>query len=223
MYIIVERRDLLKKSLPTLIKAYLAGIIVSIGASSYLLVENKNIGILIFGIGLFTIYVMEMYLFTGKIGYLPEDKNPGQLAVIFLANSLGTISGSLALLQTKLPNTTEMVEYAHKVSMGKIEDSYLSVFILAIFCGMLMYVAAYSYRKTKDTPNAIMGAIIVYLCVVAFLYAGYDHSVANTVYFTIGGAWSLEAVITLLVSVAGNSVGSIIFGLAFKYLKSVEH
>ena len=50
--------------------AVLAGIAIGIGGIVYLTMENKIVGALLFTVGLYTICVHGLNLFTGKAGYL---------------------------------------------------------------------------------------------------------------------------------------------------------
>ena len=53
-----------------LIKSILAGIMIGIGATTYLSLKNKIVGSILFTIGLFIILTKELNLYTGKIGYI---------------------------------------------------------------------------------------------------------------------------------------------------------
>ncbi|MCQ4894244.1 hypothetical protein NE607_14560, partial [Dorea longicatena] len=48
----------------------------------------------------------------------------------------------------------------------KLSDTYISLFLLAVCCGMLMYIAVATFKKQ---PN-ILGTIAVFLCVSVFIW-----------------------------------------------------
>lgn len=52
------------------LKAAAAGIMIGIGGAVYLTLENKVIGAVLFGVGLYTIVLNGLFLYTGKVGYL---------------------------------------------------------------------------------------------------------------------------------------------------------
>ena len=57
------------------IKSVLAGIMIGIGGTIYLSIDNKVVGASLFGIGLFMIVIYGFNLYTGKIGYLVDNFN----------------------------------------------------------------------------------------------------------------------------------------------------
>lgn len=191
------------------LKAILAGVMIGIGASAYLSTENPYVGALLFTIGLFTIYSLDFYLFTGKVGYLLENPDLIQISVIWLGNLVGTLVTATLLLQTRLTSTTEFIYHAQHYAEIKLEDGLLSVFILACFCGLMMYIGAQSFKSTQNTSNSVGGYIALFLCVMVFLGLGFEHSIANMFYFTLAGAWSPWAAVALMVVTLGNALGGL--------------
>ncbi len=206
-----------KSIIETLIKSMLAGMVVSFGCMAYLTFEDKTLASVIFTIGLFTIYTLNYKLFTGKVGYILEDKEIGKLGLTWVGNFIGTAIMAFLVSQTRIIDTTDIIKKAHYYSDLKIGDEFLSVFILGCFCGMMMYIAAQVYKQTKDTVNSIGGYVGMFLVVMGFLLLGFEHSVANMFYFTMAGAWTTNAVISLLVITAGNAVGSIFMYVLSNY------
>ena len=206
----------------TVVKGLLAGIMIAIAACGYLAVENKYVGSSIFSIGLFAIYFFGFYLYTGKVGYLLEKKNYFEVLIVFFSNIVGTIGCALLLLNTRIVETG-IVERTAELASHKAHDGLVSVFILSIFCGMLMCLAAKSNDYVQKTKNYLFGAVVIYLCVLAFLLAGFDHSIANTFYFTLGKVWSMQAVVALIVSALGNAVGGMCIGGLFGIMEKEPH
>ena len=83
----------------------------------------------------------------------------------------------------------------------KVEKDLWKAFLDSVGCGMLIYLAADLYKKTKNM-------IPVILCVAAFIIVGFEHVVANAFYI---GASELELIHFgyLLIYAVGNSVGSL--------------
>ncbi len=186
---------------------------IALGATAYLTVDNHYVGAALFTIGLFTIYTLDLYLYTGKVGYLLEDKDIIKIIVIWFGNLVGVLATAFAMLATRMINTTALIEHAELYADVKLGDNLFSVFILAAFCGIMMYIAAQSFKSTQNTHNSVGGYVGLFLCVMIFLLLGFEHSVANMFYFTIASAWSSHAIIALIVASLGNALGGLLFSL----------
>ena len=192
------------------LKAAAAGITIGIGGAVYLTLENRVIGAVLFGVGLYTIVLNGLFLYTGKVGYLisAKDKKAYILQLIFtwLGNFAGTALAAAAISATRIRNLRRTAEVMCKT---KLADTPHSILILAVFCGILMYVAVDGFRE-KGNP------LILFFCVTVFILCGFEHCIANMFYFSLAGAWSLRAVIYLLLMTLGNSVGGILLPLVKK-------
>lgn len=191
-------------------KAVLAGVCIALGGTVYLSVENKIVGSLLFTIGLYAIVLNGLFLYTGKIGYLVVEQNKKEYVQILLTtwigNLVGTGIGAFAVLQTRISGIAENVD---AICANKLADSPVSIFILAVFCGMLMYVAVDGFKE-KGNP------LILFMGVSVFILSGFEHCIANMFYFSLAGAWSVKAFLYLLIMTAGNSIGGILIPLIKK-------
>ena len=192
------------------LKAAAAGITIGIGGAVYLTLENRVIGAVLFGVGLYTIVLNGLFLYTGKVGYLISAKDKKayilQLMFTWLGNFAGTALAAAAISATRIRNLRRTAEVICKT---KLADTPHSILILAVFCGILMYVAVDGFRE-KGNP------LILFFCVTVFILCGFEHCIANMFYFSLAGAWSLRAVIYLLLMTLGNSVGGILLPLVKK-------
>ena len=192
------------------LKAAAAGIPIGSGGAVYLTLENRVSVAVLFGVGLYTIVLNGLFLYTGKVGYLisAKDKKAYILQLIFtwLGNFAGTALAAAAISATRIRNLRRTAEVICKT---KLADTPHSILILAVFCGILMYVAVDGFRE-KGNP------LILFFCVTVFILCGFDHCIANMFYFSLAGAWSLRAVIYLLLMTLGNSVGGILLPLVKK-------
>ncbi|MFI3325538.1 MAG: formate/nitrite transporter family protein [Clostridia bacterium] len=204
---------MVKRYTPAFFKAILAGLMIALGATAYLTVENHYVGAALFTIGLFTIYTLDLYLYTGKVGYLLEDKDILKILVIWVGNLVGILASAFMLLSTRIISTTTLIEHAESYAEVKLSDNYFSIFILGIFCGIMMFIAAQSFKLTQNTSNSFGGYIGLFLCVMIFLLLGFEHSIANMFYFTIAGVWSFKAVIALIIVSLGNAVGGLLINI----------
>ncbi len=193
----------IKKLLYDFYLAVLGGICIGIGGAVYLSVENKVVGAFLFSIGLISIVTCKLNLYTGKIGYLLVNKPDYLLTllVIWLGNFCGTFLTAAVL---RLTRSTISSEAMCAVKLG---DSPLSIFILAMFCGMLMYLAVNGYKSIIEPLGRYLAVI---MGVVVFILCGFEHCVANMFYFSLAGVWSGKALLYMLIMTAGNSVGSLI-------------
>lgn len=186
--------------------AVLAGLAIGIGGIVYLSLENKIVGALMFTVGLYTICVHGLNLYTGKVGYLVNQPLSylADLSVIWCGNLVGTGLAAVAVLHTR---TAENLSQAAKtVCEAKLADSLPSLFLLAVFCGFLMFAAVDGYKSTKNP-------IILFMGVASFILCGFEHCIADMFYFFAAGVWSAKTVQMIVVITLGNSAGGILIPL----------
>lgn len=194
----------MKKNIKMFLLAVGAGLAISIGGTVYLSVDNKIIGSLLFAVGLYAIVLNGLFLYTGKVGYLVDQSDKieylGLLAITWLGNLAGTWIGAVAVLNTRIQGIREN---AVGICETKLADGPLSIFLLAIFCGILMYIAVDGFKE-KENP------LILFICVSVFILSGFEHCIANMFYFSIAGAWSLKTIVYLIIMTVGNSLGGMV-------------
>lgn len=201
--------NVLKKNINILFKGIYAGMMIGIGGTVYLSISNSIIGAIFFSVGLLTICIYKMNLYTGMIGYIIENKLNYivTLLLTLIGNFIGTMITSLLVLNTRIANISVR---AKEISAIKINDNYLSIFILSIFCGMLMYIAVNTFKKEKDSRVRYLA---IFICVIVFILSGFEHCIANMYYISLAKLWSLKAVLSMLIMILGNSVGSIFIAI----------
>lgn len=177
------------------------------GGVVYLSCDNKYIGAMLFGLGLYTIIQFGFYLFTGKVGYIVNKgvKYIPEVLLILFGNFIGTFVTAFLINQTRFGNAIS--EKAYNIMEGKLADSPLSAFILAIFCGMLMYIAvenASISRKTHADISIISGTL---LAIMVFILSGFNHCIADMFYLFVSGNYKTEAIVYFVCVILGNSVG----------------
>ena len=189
--------------LTTLKKSIIGGFLIGFGGTVYLNMDKRSVAAFLFGLGLFTIINFELNLYTGKIGYLSKE-NWREILLTLIGNFIGTNLFAFLVLQTRLAG--KLKEAVAPAVELKLSDNLLSTFILAIFCGILMSIAVGTFKKL---PN-ILGTLAVFLCVAVFILAGFEHCVANMFFFALSSS-PADYLLTLLVAIAGNSLGGIAF------------
>ena len=201
----------LKQYLNFLIKGIYAGIAIGLGGVAYLAIPNKVVGSFIFSIGLLTVCMYSFNLYTGKVGYILVEKVTYivELLISLIGNFIGTfIVGNLI----RLTRFSSYIEAAQNIVNVKLNDNLLSIFILSIFCGMIMYIAVNNYKKES---NEIGKYILIVMGVMAFILCGFEHCVANMFYFSAAGIWNAKVFLYLLIMILGNSVGSIVIAYCY--------
>lgn len=206
----------MKYNIEILIKSILAGIMIGIGGTIYLSLDNKIVGSILFAIGLFIIVVYSFNLYTGKIGYLINNFNKKyirELIITLIGNFIGTFFVGFILRYTRIYNMIS--ENAKTLADIKLNDTLISILILSFFCGILMYLAVNTYKEVKDIGKYLA----VFLGVIVFILCGFEHCIANMYYFSVSSTWSLNTLLYLLVMILGNSLGGILIPLCNKVIK----
>lgn len=212
----IESSDYMKYNIEILIKSILAGIMIGIGGTIYLSLDDKIVGSILFAIGLFIIVVYSFNLYTGKIGYLINNFNKKyirELIITLIGNFIGTLFVGFILKYTRI--YTMISEKAKTLADIKLNDTLISILILSFFCGILMYLAVNTYKEVKDIGKYLA----VFLGVIVFILCGFEHCIANMYYFLVSSTWSLNTLLYLLVMILGNSLGGILIPLCNKVIK----
>lgn len=198
-----------EKKVGILSKAVYAGFMIGIGGMIYLSVDNKIIGALLFSFGLLTIVVQGFYLYTGKIGFVTKIKELIYMGMIILGNYIGT------MLAAGIARAASLEIDSAKLVQAKLEKGPGQIFLLSVFCGVLMYLAIDSYNKAKHFLFVIAPVMIFILC-------GFEHSVANMFYFHLAGSFHLKTYGYLGLMLAGNGLGAWMFSLGSQRFQEPE-
>ena len=183
------------------IKAILAGLTISIGGITFLSIENAFIGSLMFAFGLLTILYKGWNLYTGKVGYTTKLALVPPLLITLLGNLVGLTIGALIYRAIGI-NEVRLAAICEK----KLSNEWWKVLILAIMCGVMMYLAVSLFRATKSPLMVIMPISIFIVC-------GFEHSMAS--YFFLfsyfGTDLSAKFFAYIGLMILGNAIGSLAF------------
>lgn len=203
-----------------LAKAILSGIVIGIGGIVYLNIENKLLGSFLFSLGLFTILRYGFFLYTGKVGYIPERKPVylREVGLTLLGNILGTALTAFLIRLTKTGITVHA--NALTVMTNKTGDSPISQLLLGFFCGVLMFIAVDNGNRCKAENRDMSFIFGTVLPVMVFILCGFNHSIADCFYFFAG----LEnpgqvgnGLLYLLLVILGNALGGMSIPVAMKF------
>lgn len=196
-------------------KAIMSGILIGVGGMVYLSVDNKYLGGFLFSLGLFTIVQFGFSLYTGKVGYIPENK-PAYIRVV-LITLLGNIFGTgIAAFLIRLTRVGDVVhEKAVAAMETKMDDSIISKLVLGFFCGMLMYIAVENAKTSRSKGNDFSAVFGVAMPVMVFIFCGFNHSVADCFYLFAANP-SAGGFLYILIVAIGNAVGGMTIPLVKK-------
>ncbi len=196
--------------------AFLSGLMISVGGAVYLLCENKIIGSFLFSFGLFTIVQRGFALYTGKVGYIPENPPVYIIStlVTLIGNAAGTAFAAFLLQQTRFSQTLR--EKAGICMETKTSDSISSQLVLGAFCGMLMYLAVDNARESRKKNADLSFVFGICIPVMIFIICGFNHSVADAFYMFSAGTFPEDTGYILIVA-AGNAAG----GMTIPFIRKV--
>lgn len=201
-----------KQIISQFFNAVIGGMMIGLGGCVSLSCDNKYIGAFLFSLGLFMIIQFGFGLYTGKIGYVPLRKPKYLLECLFtlLGNALGTFIDALLLQQTRIyPAICEKAAVSVDAKSG---DHLLSAFILAIFCGMLMFLAVDNARISRTENGHAERVAGTVMCIMVFIISGFNHCIADMFYIFLSNSIS-KCAAYLLVVILGNSLGGMIIPL----------
>ena len=192
--------------------------------------SSKLAGAFLFAIGLLTILVFKFNLFTGMIGYLTENlckKNWLYLltvAIVWIGNFIGTACAALLVKATRIAGDVNsfsgIVFSSNSLVNAKLNDSWYSLIILGIFCGILMFIAVDTYKKNIEKKDFLC-VVATFMGVMVFILAGFEHSIADMFYFTLSGK-VIESLGPLALITLGNAIGGNIIPLVQLAVKKLS-
>ncbi|MBR3561872.1 MAG: formate/nitrite transporter family protein [Oscillospiraceae bacterium] len=202
------------KLLKVFLSAVLAGLSIGLGGVAFLSLESKVIGAAVFTVGLFTVCTMGFHLYTGKVCYAFDNDAAyaKSLPVIWLGNLCGA---GLTAFFVRMTRNAAIAEKAMALCSAKLDDSLVSLFFLGLLCNIFIYIAVEGY---KNNPHEAGKYLSLFFGVMGFILCGTEHCVADMFYFWMAGAWSIQAILRILVITLGNSVGGILLPLCRKYI-----
>ena len=208
--------------------AVLSGFMIGVGGTASLLaaatlgVWGKLVGACLFSLGIFAIITFGMKLFTGMVADIPKMgmKNMWRLPLCFFGNIIGVAIVAVLVYNSSLASL--VVEQGKNTIAARLEVDRWAIksFCSAILCGWLITLSVWAsaYAPKKN----LSASIEVLFPVVVFAFCGFDHSVANMLYFYFAGEISWHVVGYILCSVLGNIVGGVLLPLVILLKEKVS-
>lgn len=209
---------------------------VSLGMEDGLVEIGKLLGALLFGFALVFIYFSKSELLTSNmmitsVGHyyraISIRGTARVLSLCYFGNFLGGLAVALLLLFSTIvsPGTMALMEHSVDVKLAFITEGptgWMDLLVRAIFCNFMINLAmlmVYNGYIKED----LMKAVAMIASVFVFAYLGFEHSVANTVLFTIVGLQEGiamgPAVANVAICLVGNWIGGgLLIGFYYAYL-----
>ncbi|MET1030645.1 formate/nitrite transporter family protein [Domibacillus tundrae] len=185
-----------------------------------------------FGIALVLIIYGSAELFTGNTMYFTMSTISGKttwkdslavLAVCYTGNLLGAVFFALFIGAAGIYNDPTNSQYLMDVVSHKMHYPASELFFKAILCNWIVCLAVWIPMQMKGDMEKI---VTMLLFVMTFVVAGFEHSIANMVLFSLAlavphpEAISIASAIHNLIPVTiGNIIGGSVFvGMVYMYL-----
>lgn len=215
------------KYLRILLSSFLAGCCIVFGATCFLICACqgsfalKIVGSFMFGIGLFTIIHFKLWLYTGKVGYVLDNKVSYllELLVCLAGNIIGVVTLSSILKSTYIVNDA-VKELCTTLVQKKQSESWIELLVLSAMCGVMIYLAVEGHKKVEYPIGKVLFAFVP---ISLFILCGFEHVVANACYYTYAGEFSFKIILWFILMAIGNGLGSIAFDGLIKLIKHLEN
>lgn len=191
------------------------------GGGSY---ATKLVCGIVFSVGLCMVTMGGAELFTGNnfvmtIGGLSGAVSWGKVCKLWCVCWLGNLAGSvltgLIFTMTGIPASGDIGVYMAGAAATKMSSDAMVLFSKAILCNICVCVAIWCGTKLKSEGAKIA---MNFCCVTTFVTCGFEHSVANMTFLTVGllnpngAAVSFSGLVyNLIIVTLGNMVGGIVF------------
>lgn len=196
------------KKLADFLYAIMAGVFIAMGGVVFLSLNNKIVGAFMFSLGLFAVCTLKYNLFTGKVGYLFCNDVKTYLPwclMVWVGNLVGSIIVAELVRLTRV--APGIIEKSTKLVQVKADDTLISLFVLGIFCNIMVVHAVDQYLNNPHEIGKYLGII---MSIMVFILCGFEHCIADMFYIQMARMWNSQTIIALIVITLGNVVGGIL-------------
>lgn len=206
----------------------------ALGGDAFQTMAAKLIGASLFPVGLMMVVLCGAELFTGNNlltlalmdGKITWGKMLRNWVVVYIANLAGAVI--LAFLLAKSGLFADAAgERAMAIASAKTSIPFMPALIRGIFCNILVVLACWFQAGAKNMIGKIFA---IWFPIMLFVFAGFEHSVANMTYIPLGiflGAdvtWGAFFIGNLLPVTIGNMIGGAViipFAYFYAYKKQI--
>ena len=200
------------------VDGFMAGLLLSICCAVNISAGNSFAGAFLFSLGLFAIMELHLGLYTGKVGYLvvKRPKYAGEVTITLISNCIGAFLGGYLLSLTRFGES--LCEKSLDIMAGKMGDSPISMFLLSMFCGILIFIAVEGDKKCTKADDHVGALFTTLIPVMIFIICGFNHCIADMGYFALSGfADYHKAGLYFAMAILGNGVGCMIIPVMKKF------
>lgn len=198
------------------------------GGDAFQSMAAKLIGASLFPVGLMMVILCGAELFTGNNllalalmdGKITWGKMLRNWCVVYIANLAGSVILAFLLAKSSL-FADAAGERAMAIASAKTSIPFMPALIRGILCNILVVLACWFQAGAKDMIGKIFA---IWFPIMLFVFAGFEHSVANMTYIPLGiflGAdvtWGAFFIGNLLPVTIGNMIGgAVIIPFAYYY------
>ena len=196
------------KKLADFLYAIMAGAFIAMGGVVFLSLNNKIVGAFMFSLGLFAVCTLKYNLFTGKVGYLFCNDVKTYLPwclMVWVGNLVGSIIVAELVRLTRV--APGIIEKSTKLVQVKADDTLISLFVLGIFCNIMVVHAVDQYLNNPHEIGKYLGIV---MSIMVFILCGFEHCIADMFYIQMARTWNSQTIIALIVITLGNVLGGIL-------------
>ncbi len=205
--------------------AVLAGAFIAFGAMFYsVAVTDTGMGLgptrvlggLAFSLGLVLVLIGGAELFTGNtlivMGWAQGKVTPGQLSrnwsIAYAGNFVGATGMAVVAYGSGFLHLggDGVAATAIAAATAKVNLSFLTAFIRGVLCNVLVCLAVWLCFAARTVSSKILAIVFP---ITAFVALGFEHSIANMYFITVGIMATLDPAMAIPVAAAGDGVANL--------------
>lgn len=167
---------------------------------------------ILFPIGLILIIMANLSLFTGNIysygACVANGCNKWQALGLLIISWFGNLIGSIWVaygVRISIPGFD--LHALEQVANSKTLISYPQLFVLAIFCNMLVCYAVSMGRRN----TGVLKLFGIFFPIFLFVFFGFEHSIADMFYMLFTEEFSVQNYFSFIgIATAGNIIGGVL-------------
>ncbi|MBR3165556.1 MAG: formate/nitrite transporter family protein [Lachnospiraceae bacterium] len=212
--------------------AYVFILATAAGGDAFQSMIAKLTGAALFPVGLMMVILCGAELFTGNnlltLALMDKKITAGQMlknwVIVYIGNLIGSVLLAFLLAKSGLL-ADAAAERAMAVAASKASIPFMAAVIRGILCNVLVVLACWLQAGAKDLIGKIFG---IWFPIMLFVFAGFEHSVANMTYIPMGMFLGADVTVgaffigNLLPVTIGNLIGGAVvvpFAYYFAYKK----